>query len=254
MIKALQKNWQLYLIEAWALGMFMVSATAFTILLEHPSMPAPAAIPSPVVRRFLIGLAMGTTAVLLIYSPWGKRSGAHMNPSVTLTFLMLKRITLIDAIFYIIAQCTGGLLGMLLMAWLLPAYTAHPSVNYIVTLPYGVSTAVAFLLELFISFVLLLTILIVGNTRMAAYAGFCAGILITIYITFEAPYTGMSMNPARTLASALPAHLYTALWLYFTAPVTGMLSAGWVYRYFYVLKRGSSITMRLHLNHKAPGH
>ena len=248
MIATLRRNWSLYLIEGWALGMFMISATLFTILIEHPALPVLTAISSSIVRRMLIGLAMGTTAVLLIYSPWGRRSGAHMNPAVTLTFLLLRRIALADAVFYIIAQFVGGLLGMLLVALLLPAYIADPSVGYITTVPAGVELWAAFMLEVLISFILILTILIVSNSRFANYAGLCAGLLITLYITFEAPNTGMSMNPARTLASAIPAHVYTSLWLYFLAPVSGMLSAGLVFRYFYIVHRGHALDLKLNLN------
>ena len=66
-------------------------------------------------RRGLIGVAMGLTAIALIYSPWGKRSGAHMNPSVTLTFWRLGKIKSIDALFYIVFQFLGGWVGVALV-------------------------------------------------------------------------------------------------------------------------------------------
>lgn len=75
MIRALRLNWRLYLIEAWALGIFMLSAVVFTILIEHPSFPIRNLIQSGFERRVLIGLAMGITAVLLMYSSWGKNQG-----------------------------------------------------------------------------------------------------------------------------------------------------------------------------------
>jgi len=83
---ALARHWPEYLIEAWALGMFMVSASLFTLWFEDPASVLNHSIMNSDVRRALIGLAMGATAVLLIYSPWGKRSGAHMNPAVTVAF------------------------------------------------------------------------------------------------------------------------------------------------------------------------
>src|SRR5271156_3303458 len=99
--RALREHWPEYLIEGWALGMFMISASLFTIWFEQPDMPLRHAIASPDLRRALIGVAMGGTAIALIYSPWGKRSGAHMNPAVTLTFLRLGKIARLDATFYI---------------------------------------------------------------------------------------------------------------------------------------------------------
>jgi aquaporin Z len=65
----------------------MVSACVFVVLLEHPSSPVYQSFESAaMLRRALIGLAMGLAAIGIIYSPWGQRSGAHMNPAVTLTF------------------------------------------------------------------------------------------------------------------------------------------------------------------------
>ena len=96
-IRALATHWPEYLMEAVGLGLFMISACAFTVLLEHPASPVRQALSDPWLRRLLIGIAMGLTAVLLIYSPLGKRSGAHLNPAVTLTFWRLGKIETWDA-------------------------------------------------------------------------------------------------------------------------------------------------------------
>jgi aquaporin Z len=90
--------------------------------------------------------------------------------------------------------------------------------------------AIAFLAGFLISFGLMLAVLITSNTRRAArFTGLFAGALIAIYIVVEAPYSGMSMNPERTFASAMPAKIWTGLWLYFAAPLLGMMLAGKVY-------------------------
>ncbi|MFQ5683048.1 MAG: hypothetical protein ACE5HC_07220 [Candidatus Binatia bacterium] len=75
--------------EAAGLGIFMVSACTFGTILEYPASPIHQAIADPFLRRILMGLAMGLTAVGIIYSPWGKQSGAHINPAITLTFFRL---------------------------------------------------------------------------------------------------------------------------------------------------------------------
>jgi aquaporin Z len=166
----------------------------------------------------------------IIYSPWGKQSGAHLNPVVTLTFFRLGKIQALDAFFYIVAQFIGGLLGVLLVSVVLKEAMADPAVNYVVTLPGPAGPGVAFLAELIISFGLMLMVLFVSNSpSRGQYTGLFAGILIAAYITLEAPLSGMSMNPARTLASAIPAQNWTALWVYFTAPLAGMLLASEVY-------------------------
>src|SRR4051812_15414637 len=67
--------------------------------------------------------------------------------------------------------------------------------------------------------------------RLVPFTGAIAGLLVALYIAFEAPLSGMSLNPARSLASALPAHRFTAMWVYFTAPVLGMLAAVELHRH-----------------------
>ena len=216
--------------EGACLGLFMVSAFTFGAILEHPASPIHRALPNPLVRRFLMGLAMGGTAIAIIYSPWGKQSGAHINPSTTLAFFRLGKIKSYDAGFYILFQFIGGALGALAASVALSKWVAHPSVNYVVTAPGYAGAFVAFLAEIAIAFVLMTVILHTSNhTHLHKFTGICAGLLVAIYVTFEAPISGMSMNPARSFASAVPAHYWAFLWIYFTAPIIGMLSAAEVY-------------------------
>ena len=225
-LKSLREHWPEYAIEAWALGMFMVSAGAAATLLEHPASPLHAALPNVHARLAIAGVAMGLTAIALIYSPWGRRSGAHMNPAVTLTFWRLGKIKHWDAVFYVAAQFIGGTLGVLLVAQLLgTAFTAAP-VSYATTKPAPGASTVAFAAEVLISGGMMFTVLSVSSSpRWARFTGLCAGLLVALYITFEAPLSGMSMNPARSFASASPGQQWDHLWIYFLAPPLGMLLA-----------------------------
>ena len=230
-MRTLQQHWPEYLIEAWALGTFMVSAAMFTALLEYPGSPFHQAIPNGFLRRSFIGLAMGLTAVALIYSPWGQRSGAHMNPATTLTFLHLRKIAPWDGFFYIAAQFIGGICGVLLAKFFLREILSHPSVNYVTTVPGPAGLTIAFLAEAIIACGMMLMVLFATNTpKLARFTGLFAGSLVFLYITVEAPLSGMSINPARTAASALPSGIWTGGWIYFIAPVLGMLLAAQVYR------------------------
>lgn len=230
MIATLKKHWPEYLMEAAELGLFMISACSFSILLDHPNSPVHQAIPDPFVRRMLTGLAMGLTAIAIIYSPWGKQSGAHFNPSVTLTFLRLGKIKPYDALFYVIFQFFGGVAGVLISAAVFGSLLANPAVNYVATVPGTDGPIVAFVAEVVITFILMSVILRVSNNqRIATLTGLCAGTLVATYITFEAPLSGMSMNAARTFGSAFSAHTWNTLWIYFTAPLIGMLAAAQVY-------------------------
>lgn len=227
---ALRSHWPEYLMEAVGLGFFMISAAAFGTLLEFPGSPVRQALPDPVVRRVLMGLAMGATAVAIIYSPWGKQSGAHINPSVTFTFFRLGKIRSWDAFFYVGAQFVGGLAGLLLAATVIGMALAEPEVRYVATLPGDGGIGIAFLAEVIISFLLMTVVLHATNVRrLNRFTGLFAGLLVATYITLEAPLSGMSMNPARSFASAVPAHLWNTLWLYFTAPPLGMLLAAETY-------------------------
>jgi aquaporin Z len=230
MIRALREHWPEYLCEAAELGLFMISAGLFTILLWYPKSPVPTMIPSEFVRRMLTGIAMGSTAIVLIFSPLGKRSGAHFNPAVTLTFWRLGKVKNWDAAFYIIAQFIGGIVGVLAVAVFIREALSHPAVHYAATLPGAHGMIVAFIAEFVIAFVLMSVVLRVSNTpHIARYTGLFAGALVATYITLEAPFSGMSMNPARTFGSAFVGHLWTGLWIYFTAPVLAMQLAAAVY-------------------------
>lgn len=228
---ALALHWPEYLMEAANLGLFMVSACIFGVLLDHPLSPLHQAIDSAAVRRIVGGLAMGLTAIGIICSPWGRRSGAHMNPAFTFTFFMLGKIERWDALFYAVAQLAGGVAGVAISSLLIGLPLRDSPVNYVATVPGDSGVAMAFLGELLISLILIYAVLYVSNhPRWTRLTPLVAGILVGLFISVEAPLSGMSMNPARTLGSAVFAGDYTALWLYFTAPPLGMLLAAALYR------------------------
>jgi len=242
----LARHWPEYLIEGTGLGLFMLVACVFGTVLGHSASPIVRAIPAPLPRRALMGLTMGLTAVSLIYSPWGRRSGAHFNPATTFTFWRLGKIAGSDALAYVVAQTIGGIGGVALAATLVGAPLAAPPVSYVATVPGVVGSAGAFAAEVVITFVLMSVVLRVSNTASVAWlTGLCAGALVAIAITLEAPLSGMSMNPARSLASALPAGTWPTLWIYLTAPPLGMLLAAELY----VRRRGLARVFCAKLHH-----
>lgn len=231
MTQALRTHWPEYLMEAACLGLFMLSACLFGVLLEHPASAINRAIDSATARRILMGIAMGATAVAIIHTPWGKRSGAHMNPAVTLAFWSLGKVRPTDAAFYIAAQFAGGIAGVWLGATLIGPALSETHVNFVVTAPGPWGEWIALFAEFAISLILMTTVLVLANTpRLSRFTPWAAGILIATYISIEAPVSGMSMNPARTLGSAASAGEYGSLWIYFLAPPLAMLLAGRVYR------------------------
>jgi len=239
-------HWPEYLMEAALLGAFMVSACVFGALYEFPQSPVHQAIMSGFLRRLLMGVTMGLTAIAIIYSPWGKQSGAHINPSVTLTFFRLGKIKFWDALFYLASQFTGAVLGVFLVAQFLGREVSDPAVRYVVTTPGSRGSWVAFVAEFIIAAILMSAVLSFSNHhRLAGYTGFVAGLLVATYITLEAPFSGMSMNPARTFGSALPPMIWDGLWVYLTAPPLGMLFAAELYLW----RKGQQAVMCCKVHH-----
>jgi len=231
MIQALRTHWQEYLMEASELGIFMVSACTFTVLLYHPNSPLAQSITAAPLKRMLMGAAMGLTAIAIIFSSLGKRSGAHFNPAVTLTFLRLGKVEPWDAAFYTLFQFVGGIVGVLFGSLVLGNLISDKSVNYAATIPGPSGPLPAFLAEAAISFILMSVILTVSsNKRLGRWTGLFAGALVATYISIESPISGMSMNPARSFGSAAVGSIWTSLWIYFTAPPIGMLLAAEVYQ------------------------
>jgi aquaporin Z len=231
---AFKRHWRLYVYEGAELAIFMISACFFTVWLFDPAFPALHLVPGNALRRLLMGIAMAVTAILIIHSPMGKRSGAHFNPAITLTFFRLRKIETWDAVFYVIFQFLGGSLGVAMSALGLGASIAVPSVDYAVTVPGRYGTAAAFFAELFMATLLMMVVLWFSNRpSFAIYTSYLVGVLIMFYILLFAPISGFSINPARTTGSAIFAHVWTAAWLYFAAPILGMMTAAEIYLRWY---------------------
>jgi aquaporin Z len=221
--EALRQHWSRYLMEGAQLGIFMIVALYLTILLEHPGSSVSRAFPSAAVRRVIMGLGIGLTVVGILYSDWATQSGGHFNTAVTLSFLGAGRFQPWDAAFYLPAQLLGGWLGLYLASLPLRRAAAHERVKFVVTEPGPGGERAALLAELIISFWLLFSLrLVYQSEALRDFLPWFAGLNLLLFIVFEAPYSGMSLNPARTVASALEARSGKALWLYFVAPIWAM--------------------------------
>ncbi|MBW4039640.1 MAG: aquaporin family protein [Acidobacteria bacterium] len=229
-MEALRMHWRLYVYEGAELGWFMVAACFAAVVLFGGASPVVREIPSAVWRRVLMGVAMGGTAVMIIHSPMGKRSGAHFNPAITLSYLRLGKIGVWDAVGYVVGQFVGAVVGVGLSAAVLGRWLAQPGVEFVVTVPGVGGTAGAFAAEWGMSVVLMGVVLWLTNRpRLAHYTSYTVGALIVVYVFLFAPVSGFSMNPARTVGSAVFAGVWTAVWVYFAAPLLGMVGAAEVY-------------------------
>lgn len=215
-----------YIQEAAGLGIFMLAACLAAAALEAPGSALHQAIADPFLRRAIMGLFMALTIVCLIYSPMGRNSGAHYNPAATLCFWRLKRINGRDALAYMFAQCAGGTLGVFVAWALLGRALSIPQVHFLVTAPGPAGAGVAFAAELLETFTLMAAVMLsLNHGRIRPFTGLIVAAIVGVEVALFSPLSGTSLNPARTLASALPARDFTGWWIYLTAPVLGMLLA-----------------------------
>jgi aquaporin Z len=223
-------HWPEYLMEAAEVALYMFLICFFAGLLLSPTSPIRHVLRRPIELRALLGLAVGLTVVAIVSTPWGQQSGGHFNPALTVAFYRLGKMDLPDALLYVVAQFSGAALGVCFAKFLLPGTIGRPAVRYAITTPGVRGTALAFVAELAISFVLMLTVLVASNREsLARYTPYLVGILYTTFITIESPLSGMSMNPARSFGPALHTWYWHAIWLYFVAPTLGMLVAAEVF-------------------------
>lgn len=233
-----QRHWRLYVDEGAELAIFMISACFFTVLLFDPALATVHLLPSNALRRLFMGISMGATAVLIIRSPMGKRSGAHFNPAITLTYFRLGKIYKLDAGFYVVFQFIGGICGVGLSALCLRSSLAVPTVDYAVTVPGWGGPAAAFGAEYFMAALLMLVVLWFSNRpQFANYTSYLVGVLIMFYVFVFSFVSGFSINPARTTSSAVFANLWTAVWLYFVAPLLGMMTSAEIYLRVYGMEK-----------------
>jgi aquaporin Z len=225
--RGLRDHWPEYLLEASGLAVIMLVSSGITVFAQTLLPDGWTALP----RRMVEGMAIGSTAIGLVYSPWGLRSGAHYNPAVTLTFLILGRVNLVDAAFYVIFQFAGAFIGIFLSGFILGSLFQEPPTMWIVTRPGEYGVFVAFLAEFAIAFLAMETILITaGLPHLSRFTGIFVGVLIFLFVSFESPLSGFSMNPARSFGSAAAAGYWRAFWIYVLVPPTGMLVAAFLNR------------------------
>lgn len=212
--------------EALGLGIFMVSACFFSAMLFSPQSSWYHFFSNDNSRNILMGLLMGATALLIFYSPFTAPSGSQINPAVTITFWRLNKMCRWDALFYILFQFIGGTLAVFAMQLLMGKILTAAPICSAVTVPGKYGLWPAMFTELIIAFATMAMVLFTSNNHhLKKYTRIIAACLVCCWVIVAGPVSGFGMNPARTFASALPAHLWTAYWLYLIIPIAGMLVA-----------------------------
>ncbi|GAA4612877.1 aquaporin [Actinoallomurus liliacearum] len=191
--------------------------------------PVVTAVPSHDLRRMLTGILTAGAATLIVYSPFGRTSGGHINPAVTLAFFLLGKLTARSATAYAGAQFAGAVTGALLALFVWGRYAADVRLG--ATVPAMGGPAASLGVETVMTFLLVTLILnFVDRPRLMPFTPAAAGLLTAVLIFTEAPVSGTSLNPARSFGPALVGVLWTGLWVYLTGPPLGALAAALLYR------------------------
>jgi aquaporin NIP len=172
-----------------------------------------------------IAFTFGLIVMVMIYA-LGPISGAHLNPAVTIAFMVAKRFPLNQVFPYIISQAVGAFIASLTLRFL---FTGNEFLG--ATMPAG-SDLQSFVLELILTFFLMLVIINVatGSKEQGMFAGLAIGSTVLLEAMFAGPICGASMNPIRSISPAVVSGHLEHLWIYLTAPILGAVLAIFVWR------------------------
>lgn len=218
--------WLLGLSELIGTLLLMAIGCSFVVIDFASASPVVHLIPDPGIRRALTGFLFGCTGGSIALSKVGKMSGAHINPVVTLAFWMQKKISGPLALIYVGGQMAGAIIGTAFLSVFGP--WAHET-HYAATVPGSLGPGVAVVGETLTTFCLIVGLMVfVGHPALRRFTPGIFPILYAIMVYLEAPWSGTSTNPARSLGPAVMSHVYTGLWVYAVGPVFGTLLGLWV--------------------------
>ncbi len=221
--------WTLYASEFLGTALLILVGVSFVILDFGAGSPVLNLLPNPGIRRAITGFLFGSTGALIAVSRIGKESGAHINPVVTLGFWIQGKILPMQAFGYILAQLAGGIAGAVpLLLW----WRTGSSISYGATFPgQGYSFWIALLGETATTFALVfLLFLFVGHKKLRQYTPLLFPVLYAIMVYAEAPISGTSTNPARTIGPSVISGNWSGWWIYWVGPIAGAVIGVMVHR------------------------
>lgn len=210
-----------YLSEFIGTALLVLVGLSVVILINGKGSPILKIIPDAGLRRAVSGFLFGTTGCLITISPVGKISGAHINPVVSIAFWLRKNMQFKNMLGFIAAQMAGAAIGCLpLLFW----GKQGQSMNYGATIPNELNAA--FIGEIWTTFVLIAVILFfTARDKLKNFTPFMMPVIYCVMVFVEAPVSGTSTNPARSFGPAVVSAIWSDYWLYWVAPVIGMLIA-----------------------------
>jgi aquaporin Z len=216
--------WQVFASELVGTALLVLVGLSLVILMFGEGSPVKGVLPSEGWRRLITGFLFGTTGALIALSPVGMRSGAHINPIVTLAFRLMGKLDLRNTLGYIMAQLSGAILGALpLLAW----GSMGRSVAFGATLPgdgYPIETVL--LGEVITTFAMVAGLCVfLGFRRIRPFTPAMFPFLYAVMVYAESPISGTSTNPARSLGPAIVSGQWQGWWIYWVGPLIGSIAA-----------------------------
>ncbi len=197
---------------------------SLVIVMFGQGSPMPGVLPSEGWRRLITGFLFGTTGALIALSPVGERSGAHINPIVTLAFRLMGKLDLPTSLGYVVAQLAGAMLGSLpLLAW----GAMGRSVAFGATFPGdGYSVGAVLLGEVITTFAMVtLLCVFLGVRRIRSFTPAIFPVLYAVMVYAESPISGTSTNPARSFGPSIISGRWEGWWIYWVGPAIGSVAA-----------------------------
>jgi aquaporin Z len=180
-------------------------------------------------------LAFGLVLLVLVYGI-GPISGCHVNPAVTIGFLVSRRISLADALGYWAAQIVGGIAGAAGLYGMFRLTSAYRASDGLGANGFGTNAAGAFVIEVILTFLFVFVILAVTRRASnATVAGLAIGLALTLVHLIGIPFDGTSVNPARSLGPALfvGGTALSQLWVFILAPLVGGIISALAFQFLY---------------------
>ena len=216
--------WQLFFSELVGTALLVLVGLSLVTVMFGTGSPIADVIPNEGLRRLITGFLFGTTGALIALSPVGKVSGAHINPVVTVGFWLMRKLDSQIAIGYVLAQLAGAVIGALpLLAW----GSMGRSVAFGATLPgQGYTIQTVLLGEVITTFTMVsLLAVFLGFRRIRPFTPAIFPFLYAIMVYAEAPISGTSTNPARSLGPAIVSGQWQGWWIYWVGPLIGAFAA-----------------------------
>ena len=216
--------WRIFVSELVGTALLVLAGLSLVIFMFGEGSPVESLLPSEASRRLITGFLFGTIGALIALSPVGMRSGAHINPVVTLAFRLMGKLDLRTTLAYVSAQLLGAIVGALpLLAW----GSMGRSVAFGATLPgegYDIGTVV--LGEAITTFAMVTGLcLFLGFRQIRAFTPALFPFLYAAMVYVESPISGTSTNPARSLGPAIVSGQWEGWWIYWVGPLVGSIAA-----------------------------